>query len=148
MIETRLALPIDQTFIVDAQLAMALETERLSLVPDTVRSGVRYMFDHPDRGFYLMVERSGETVGCMLVLKEWSDWRNGDVWWLHSVFVVKEARGTGSFRALYDDVTRRAQAAGARGLRLYVDKTNTHAQSVYAALGMTDEHYRLFEKMF
>lgn len=148
MIETRLARLADLPFIVDAQLAMALETERLKLVPETVTQGVRYMFDHPDRGFYLMVERAEQTVGCMLVLKEWSDWRNGDVWWLHSVFVVQEARGTGSFRALYDAVTSRAQAAGARGLRLYVDKTNTHAQAVYSALGMTDEHYRLFEKMF
>ena len=43
--------------------------------------------------------------------------------------------------------TRRI-AAGAGGLRLYVDETNTRAQAVYAALGMHGGHYRVFEDMF
>ena len=33
-------------------------------------------------------------------------------------------------------------------LRLYVDTTNTHAQSTYAALRMNGDHYRVFEDMF
>ncbi len=32
-----------------------------------------------------------------------------------------------------------------RGLRLYVDSTDTNAQKVYETLGMDGEHYRLFE---
>ncbi len=148
MIETRDALVHDRPFIVQAQLAMALETERLTLVPETVRRGVEFMFDHPDRGFYLVAEQGGQTVGCMLVLKEWSDWRDGDVFWLHSVYVVPDARRVGTFRSLYAEVTRRAQAAGARGLRLYVDKTNARAMAAYRALGMSNQHYSLFETMF
>ena len=31
------------------------------------------------------------------------------------------------------------------GLRLYVDKTNTSAQEVYTRLGMSKEHYELYE---
>ena len=31
---------------------------------------------------------------------------------------------------------------------MYVDNTNTRAQAVYAALGMTGNHYRVFEDMF
>ena len=34
-----------------------------------------------------------------------------------------------------------------RGLRLYVDKTNTRAQKVYENLGMNGEHYHLYEWM-
>jgi hypothetical protein len=31
------------------------------------------------------------------------------------------------------------------GLRLYVDKSNKDAQSVYQTMGMTGEHYDLYE---
>ena len=37
------------------------------------------------------------------------------------------------------------QSPGLAGLRLYVDKTNRVAQQVYDALGMTAEHYDLYE---
>jgi len=148
MTQIRIATPNDAPFIVQTQLAMALETEALQLDHDTVTAGVSFMFEHAERGFYLIAEQGRTTVGCMLVLKEWSDWRNGDVWWLHSVYVLPNARKTGAFRALYTEVTDRARAANARGLRLYVDKTNTRAQAVYAAMGMSDQHYTLFEKMF
>ena len=50
--------------------------------------------------------------------------------------------------ALYAHVRAEAKAAGAGGLRLYVDNTNARAQKVYAALGMTGDHYRVFEDMF
>jgi RimJ/RimL family protein N-acetyltransferase len=32
-----------------------------------------------------------------------------------------------------------------KGIRLYVDKTNTKAAQVYKAIGMSDEHYTFFE---
>jgi ribosomal protein S18 acetylase RimI-like enzyme len=32
-----------------------------------------------------------------------------------------------------------------RGLRLYVDKSNTKAIATYESLGMNQEHYHLFE---
>jgi ribosomal protein S18 acetylase RimI-like enzyme len=52
------------------------------------------------------------------------------------------------FRALYAHTREAAQAAGAGGLRLYVDTTNVRAQAVYAALGMNGGHYQVFEDMF
>ena len=51
-------------------------------------------------------------------------------------------------RALYAHVRGEAGAAGAGGLRLYVDNPNTRAQAAYAALGMKGDHYRVFEDMF
>jgi GNAT superfamily N-acetyltransferase len=63
--------------------------------------------------------QAGEPVGCLLVTTEWSDWRNGDWWWLQSVYVVPGARRRGVFRALHAEVERRARAAGGVvGLRL------------------------------
>ena len=87
-------------------------------------------------------------VGQLLITYEWSDWRNRQVWWIQSVHVAPEARRLGVFRALYAHLRREAQAAGAGGLRLYVDETNGRAQAVYASLGMTGGHYRVFEDMF
>jgi RimJ/RimL family protein N-acetyltransferase len=34
-----------------------------------------------------------------------------------------------------------------RGIRLYADKTNTPAHGVYEHLGMTAEHYQMYEWM-
>ena len=79
---------------------------------------------------------------------EWSDWRNGMVWWIQSVHVDASARQQGIFRTLYRATREQARAAGARGLRLYVDTTNTRAQAVYSALGMNGDHYRVFEDMW
>jgi ribosomal protein S18 acetylase RimI-like enzyme len=49
---------------------------------------------------------------------------------------------------LYRDIAERARAAGAVGLRLYVERDNQRAQRTYAALGMDETAYRLFEQEF
>ena len=148
MTTIRRATGADHEFVVRAQLAMALESEGLALDLATVQAGVRGVLEHPERGFYLIAEVDGAPHGCMLVLSEWSDWRNREVWWLHSVYVAPERRREGLFRALYAHVTELGKAKGVAGLRLYVDRRNERAKAVYRALGMTDEHYELYEQMF
>ncbi len=113
-----------------------------------MRLGVDAVLDGRVPGRYWMAEHEGRVVGQLLITYEWSDWRNRQVWWIQSVHVAREARRLGVFRALYAHVRGEAQAAGAGGLRLYVDDTNTRAQAVYAALGMNGGHYRVFEDMF
>lgn len=135
----------DATFIAAANAAMARETEGHALDPDLLRSGVDAVFEQPSRGFYLIAEAAGRPVGCLLVTFEWSDWRNRDWWWLQSVYVVAEARRRGVFRLLHEEVVRRADAAGAAGLRLYVDADNEVAMSTYRSLGMAAARYRMFE---
>jgi GNAT superfamily N-acetyltransferase len=109
----------DSAFIVDANIAMALETERKALDHATLQRGVATVITESARGFYLIAERAGVRVGCLLVTREWSDWRNGDWWWLQSVYVVPDARRSGVFSALYAEVERRMRAAGdTAGLRL------------------------------
>ncbi len=147
-IRCRPALPTDHPRIVEFQLAMARETEGLTLDPATCAAGVRAVFDDRGKGRYFVAELDGEVIGSLLTVDEWSDWRNRRVWWIHSVYVVPEARGQGAFKALYlhlRGLVERDPALG--GLRLYVDKRNAAAQQVYAKLGMTDEHYALFEWM-
>jgi GNAT superfamily N-acetyltransferase len=138
----------DQPVITRFQLEMALETERLRLDAATCARGVQAVLDDPGKGAYFVCERAGRVIASLLIVPEWSDWRCGHVWWIHSVYVIPEERGTGAFRRLYEHVRSLVQAEESlRGLRLYVDKTNVSAQNVYRKLGMTDEHYALFEWM-
>ena len=128
-------------------IAMAWETEGKALDPATIGRGVRAVFDEPRRGFYLVAERDGAAVGCLLVTYEWSDWRCGDFWWVQSVYVAPEARRAGVFRGLYAHVKAMARGAGAVGLRLYVETENERAQATYAGIGMERCHYFMYEAM-
>lgn len=148
MLHIRAASKVDLDVIVAANLALAEESERLRLDPAKLREGVLKLLDGREPGQYWLAELDGRVVGQLLITFEWSDWRNRVVWWIQSVHVEPAARGTGVFRALYECMRRAAQTAGAAGLRLYVDTTNTRAQAVYAAVGMKGEHYKVFEDMF
>lgn len=148
MLQIRPATQADLEFLVSGNMAMALETEGLRLDGAVLREGVHAILDLRAPGAYWMAELDGVVVGQLMITFEWSDWRNRMVWWIQSVYVSPAARQHGVFRQLYAHVRTRAQEAGAGGLRLYVDTTNTRAQQVYAALGMNGDHYRVFEDMF
>lgn len=147
-IEIRVANPSDIPFVVESNAAMALETEQKTLDRGVLARGVAAVFDQPGRGFYLIAGREGAPVGCLLITHEWSDWRNGDWWWFQSVYVVPSARRSGVFRALHAEVERLARAAGVIGLRLYVERRNARAQQTYASLGMEEEPYKMFHRVF
>ena len=139
----------DRDFLVEANAAMALETEGKRLDLAVLARGVDGVFADPARGFYLVAEREDRHVGGLLVTREWSDWRNGDWWWIQSVYVVPGARRSGVFRALHGEVERRARATpGVVGLRFYVEDANAAAKATYAALGLRDARYRLLEQAF
>lgn len=142
----RIARPADAERIARFQLAMARETEDLALDAATVARGVQHVFDEPAIGFYVVAELAGSVCASALVLYEWSDWRARQQWWLHSVWVEPAARESGVFRALFEFVEQRAQAAGAAYLRLFVERENLRAQRVYERLGMSTQHYAMYEK--
>ena len=127
---------------------MARETEDLELDPDVCANGVAAVFADPALGRYFVAVEDGRVVGSLMVTYEWSDWRNGTVWWIQSVFVEPELRGRGIYRRLYENVQRLvSETDRVRGVRLYVDIRNAQAQEVYGRLGMNGDHYRLFECM-
>lgn len=130
------------------QQSMAWETEKLQLDDTILSKGVRAVFQNSELGTYHVCVKGAEVVGSLLITKEWSDWRNGTVWWIHSLYFKPEYRGQGLFSRMYQYIqTLAAQDSTVRGLRLYVDHTNTPAQRVYTKLGMNGDHYRLFEWM-
>lgn len=143
----RAAALTDLAELVAWNAAMAWETEHKQLDPVILERGIRGVFEQPRRGFYLIAECDGVAVGSLLVTYEWSDWRCGDFWWIQSVYVIPAARRGGVFRALYAAVEQRAAAAGAVGLRLYVETENQRAQATYADLGMQRCHYWMYEAL-
>jgi ribosomal protein S18 acetylase RimI-like enzyme len=145
MLEIRKAVQEDFAVISEFQIKMAWETERLALVPETVTNGVKAVFDKPQRGQYWVATDNGKTIASLLITYEWSDWRNTDVWWLQSVYVIPEFRRKGVFRKMYYHVKAEAEKQNIAGLRLYVETNNVAAQKTYEAVGMQSEHYRLYE---
>jgi GNAT superfamily N-acetyltransferase len=138
--------------------AMARETEHRELDADTVAAGVAAGIADAMKARYFIAmqdaplagrETIGSAVGTLMLTCEWSDWRNGDWWWIQSVYVAPEHRRQGVFAALYRHVEQLARATpGVIGLRLYVERDNARAQATYAALGMVDAGYRIFEAEF
>lgn len=147
-ITVRLANIEDKEFIIESQVKMAFETERMKLDKDTVTRGVTAVFEDSLKGFYIIGQSEDGPCSCLMITPEWSDWRDNWVWWIQSVFVLPEFRKQGVFGMMYTFVQALVnQHEDVAGIRLYVDNTNMPARAVYSKIGMTDEHYRLFEWM-
>ena len=134
--------------IVEFQIAMARETENIDLNRHICMRGVEAVFEDRSLGRYFVGESGGQVVASLLITPEWSDWRNGMVWWIQSVYVRPDARKRGVYAGLYSHVKRLVENnESVKGIRLYVDRTNVAAQEVYRRLGMNGEHYQVFEWM-
>ena len=142
----RTATPGDAEVIAGFNRIMAQETERLALDPERLAAGVRAVLADPTKGIYYVAESGGFVVGQVMITYEWSDWRNGNIWWLQSVYVRPEFRGQGIFRALFKHVVVLAkQDRGVPALRLYMHSENGRARQCYENLGMSQTHYQVFE---
>jgi GNAT superfamily N-acetyltransferase len=147
MLVIRKAIPSDAETIIDFQIKMAWETEKLTLADELITKGVAAVFNEPSRGGYYVAENDGKVVASLLITFEWSDWRNTNIWWFQSVYVLPEFRRQGIFRSMYAFIKLQADKHSIAGLRLYVETNNFVAQKTYESLGMSGEHYRMFEWM-
>jgi GNAT superfamily N-acetyltransferase len=147
MITIRKAISSDAQSIIDFQMKMAWETEKITLNPITVNKGVNEVFTDPVKGEYYVAAADGKVIASLLITYEWSDWRNCNIWWFQSVYVIPEFRRQGVFRKMYAFIRNRAEEQGVIGLRLYVETGNTRAKKTYESLGMTGDHYSLYEWM-
>lgn len=139
----------DLEVIAQFNIALARESESLDLEPDRVRAGVEALLRDPARGTYFVAVSGNNLVGQLLITHEWSDWRNGDFWWLQSVYVRPDFRRRGVFKSLFAFVQSEAdRAENVCGLRLYMEEGNDRAREAYGRLGMTETHYHVFERLF
>lgn len=148
MIVIRTAHRNDADKIVEFQLKMAFETEKLELNKIDLHQGVTAVFEDASKGEYFVAESDESVIASLLITKEWSDWRNKTVYWIQSVYVIPEYRGKGVFDKMYNHIKSVVENSdNIAGIRLYVDKSNINAQKVYSKMGMTNHHYELFEWM-
>src|SRR5262245_53938369 len=105
----RQAGPADAPVIVEYNQQMAQETENKELDRAILLPGVEKALRDPAKGRYFLAVDGSETLGQMMITYEWSDWRNGWIWWIQSVYVRADARRRGVFKALYDHVCTTAK---------------------------------------
>ena len=147
-ITIRIAKSEDAPALVEFNQAMALETEGKQLDTQILTSGVEAVFGDEKKGFYVVAEQSGKIIGGLMITFEWSDWRDNWFWWIQSVYILPEGRGRKIYSRLYDFVKEKASESGdVCGIRLYVEKENTHAQKIYEKVGMEKSHYLMYEEM-
>jgi ribosomal protein S18 acetylase RimI-like enzyme len=135
--------------ITEFNMAMAWETEQKKLSLPVVAKGVQKVLENPQHGFYLVAEVANEVLGSLMVTFEWSDWRCALFWWIQSVYVKPEFRKQGIFKHLYEYLKDKAsQEPNVCGFRLYVEQSNSIAQSTYGKVGMKETPYRVYEELF
>jgi GNAT superfamily N-acetyltransferase len=147
------AVPADRPMIAEFNRRLAVETEGKVLDPAVLDRGVARALADPDRLRYWVAETRGSAdshlVGTTAITREWSDWRDGWVWWLQSVYIDADFRGQGIFRALYQHIRDAARAEpDVIGIRLYVENGNLRAQKTYEALGMMPGGYSVLEELW
>lgn len=152
-IKIRQASAADSATIARFNAALAWETEKRRLDLKRVLAGVQTLFEKPGKGIYFVaeVEDNGGRViaGQLLITYEWSDWRNGDFWWIQSVYVDERFRSRGIFRALFNHVHNLARhSKDVCGVRLYMEAHNDNARRAYEGLSMKRTDYQVFEMDF
>lgn len=146
-LQIRQATPADADTIVEFNHCLAQESEGKTLDRRVLEPGVRAALADTHKALYFLAEADGRVVGQTMITYEWSDWRNGWIWWIQSVYVRPEARRGGVFRLLYQHIAEAARQAGVIGIRLYVEKENHRAHETYLKLGMAWAGYQVMERV-
>ncbi len=146
--QIRRATTQDITALVDFNRRLAWETEDRELDLEVLTQGVTRAFAQGDEALYFVADHESSCVGSLMLTREWSDWRDGWLVWIQSVYVLPEHRTKGVFKALLHRATTHVEDdPDCIGLRLYVENKNDRAQAVYARSGFVDPSYRVLEKI-
>ena len=135
----------DLAILVNNNQALAKETEALELNKNILREGVKQALKRKECHYFVAM-MDGNVVGQSMITYEWSDWRNGMMWWIQSVYVPKEHRRQGVYTKMYNNLLELAQLdSECCGIRLYVEKENKKAQKTYEKLDMKNAGYEIME---
>lgn len=144
----------DADVLIEFNISLALETESKQLPQDIVSRGVARGLEQGDEVAYYVAESDRfaesdrEILGSLMLTREWSDWRDGWIVWIQSVYVREAHRGKGVFKSLLESVIELLRdAPDVIGIRLYVEVENSRAQEVYTRCGFGDPNYKVMEMM-
>jgi GNAT superfamily N-acetyltransferase len=135
----------DDAEVLTAQnIALAKESEDITLDPQTTLAGVTAMLLDATKGFYLVAEENTTVIGQLMITLEWSDWRNKPIWWVQSVYVQEPWRNQGVFTQLLQHIKKLADQEKVAFLRLYVHDHNIEAVKVYEKTGWRKDPYMMY----
>ncbi len=134
----------DAEVITAQNIALAKESEKISLRSETTLAGVIALLSDEKKGWYLVAEENKKIIGQLMITVEWSDWRNKPIWWVQSVYVQNAWRNQGVFTRLLDEVKEMARQQGVAFLRLYAHHDNTPALAAYEHLGWQQDPYIIY----
>ena len=136
----------DLSILVNNNQALAQETESLELNKNILRDGIEQALKRRECHYFVAM-MDENVVGQSMITYEWSDWRNGVIWWIQSVYVLPRYRKQGVFRSLFLHIESLARSnPQVKAIRLYVMNNNNTGQRTYKNLGMDDSGYIVFEK--
>ena len=117
--------------IVEFIVAEASDAEGIAKAPDKILNGVKTGIENPSIARYWVLENTTEElVGCVSVVKEWSDWNCAFYWWIQSMYIRPGYRGKGLMKELLREVKHAGIKEDAPELRLYVHRDNKRATRV------------------
>lgn len=93
--------------------------------------------------YWVLVNSSGEAIGSISALKEWSDWNARFYWWIQSMYIVPEQRGKGYVTRLLGAVISEMESQNGLELRLYVHQENKKAIKAYEKSGFEKSPYEM-----
>lgn len=118
-------------------LAMAREAGSIDSVSSCADDFRRCGFSDLPAFHALIAERDGIAVGMCLYFPSFSTWRGTPGVYVQDIYVAAEERGGDLARRLIAETARRAEAQGAKYLRLSVDRQNLAARKFYEKMGLT-----------
>lgn len=144
----RMAVEDDAWVLADHNVMMARESENVDIDVKTTLLGIKSVLADMSKGFYLVAEEEGEIIGQLMITFEWSDWRDKNIWWIQSVYIVKDWRKKYVFQQMLDEVYQLGRLQEVDIFRLYVYADNFGAIAAYKRLKMKQMKYLVFEKNF
>jgi hypothetical protein len=101
------------------------------------------------KGFYLIArDGSGAIAGYLYVTYEWSDWRDGDMYWVRQAVVGPDQRGEGVFRAMFDALRAKVETDGIRAIRYVFEQGCEDRVNACKSVGLSEGVYYIETKRF
>ena len=119
----------------------------MELDTEAAARGVRSAFDEPPAAAYWVAETSdGAIVASTYVVTEWSNFHGANYWWVQSLFIAPEHRGSGLADMLLHRLVAEAEGSGALDLRLYAHRSNARAIRAYQRCGFRVAPYVIMRR--
>ena len=133
--KVRQAGPEDSKFLADNTADLSLETENKECNMELTTKFLKMALDRPNEIVYFIASSEGKDIASCGCTYEYNVVDNTMYLWYQSVFVAKDFRGKGVFRALFNHAQDIAKERGYKGVRLYVERNNEVARTIYQKYG-------------